>query len=149
MLALVDEALTRDQPAYACTGPGPAQTRSALFGIAISRALGSVVVTVHGNLDVPGARHLGNVLADIIDGQGNLSVIVDLHDASAPDARGLSVLATAAERAGRRGVTLTLANPPDELHGPLALLGLAHLVRTAHHGRRRPSPLAALGRIGR
>jgi len=81
--------------------------------------------------------------------KGNLAVIVDLHDASAPDARGLSALATAAERAGRRGATLTLADPPDELHEPLALLGLARLVHITHHERRRPSPLAPFGRISR
>ena len=70
MLALIDESLTRDQPAYAGTGLGPVQVRSAHFSIAVSRALGSVVVAVHGNLDVPGARHLGSVLVDLIDDQG-------------------------------------------------------------------------------
>lgn len=146
MLALIDESVTRDHRTYAGTGLGPVQVRSAHFSLAISRALGSVVVAVHGNLDVPGTRHLGSVLADIIDGQGNLAVIIDLHDATALDARDLSVLATAAERAGRKGVTVTLADPPDELHEPLALLGLARLVHIAHHERRRPSPSA--GSVG-
>ncbi len=68
MLALVDESLTRDQPAYAGTGLDPVQVRSAHYSIAISRALSSVVVAVHGNLDVPGARHLGSILVDLIDG---------------------------------------------------------------------------------
>ncbi len=82
------------------------------FGIAISRALGTVVVTVHGEIDVPGARHLGSVLADIIDGQGNLDVVVDLHDATAADASGLSMFAVAAEQATERGAALGLSDPP-------------------------------------
>ena len=71
MLALVDESLTRDQPAYAGTGLGPVQVRSAHSSVAISRALGSCCRgAVHDNLDVPGARHLGSVLVDLIDDQG-------------------------------------------------------------------------------
>jgi len=151
MLAALEESVTRtdawDSPAKARSGQQPVIARSARFSIAISRALGSVVVTVHGTLDGPGARHLGSVLADIIDGQGNLAVIVDLHNARALDAGGLSVFVTAAERAGRRGAALTLRDPPVDFRESLSLLGIAHLVQVAHHDGGRPSPSAHFGRI--
>ena len=104
-------------------------------------------MTTHGDLDVAGARPLGSVLADIIDGQGNLAVVVDLHDATAIDASGLTVFATAAALASRRGASLTLSNPPDVLHQALALQGLGGLVIVARHDGRRASPSAPFGRI--
>jgi hypothetical protein len=39
---------------------------------------------VHGELDAPKIAHLGLLLTDLIDGQGNVAVIVDLQHASAP-----------------------------------------------------------------
>ena len=42
-----------------------------------------MVVTVHGELDRQRAAHLDLVLADLIDGQGNLSIIIDLRDVTA------------------------------------------------------------------
>lgn len=133
--------------ADAVAATGVTALRSAHFSIAISRAQGTVVVAVHGDLDVPAARHLGSVLADIIDGQGNMAVVVDLHDASAADAGGRSVFAVAAERASRRGAALSLRDPPDPLHQALVLMGLGRLVRTTRHDGRCPSPSAPFGRI--
>ncbi len=121
--------------------------RSAHPSISVSRALGTVVVTVHGDVDVPGARHLGSVLGDIIDGQGNLAVVVDLHDASAVDGSGLSVFATAAEQATERGAVLILSDPTDALFHALSVRGLGRLVRTTRHDERRPSPSVPFGRI--
>lgn len=123
----------------AVTGPGVTALRSAHFSIAIGRALGTVVVTVHGHLDVPAARHLGSVLADIIDGQANVAVVVDLHDATASDAGGTSVFAVTADRARRRGAALSLRDPPDQLYQALVLTGLGRLVRATRHDGRRPS----------
>jgi len=74
-------------------------------------------------------------------------VIVDLHDAMVLDASGLSVFATAADRARQRGAALTVSDPPDENHESLALLGIAHLVQTDHHDDGRPFPSAPFGRI--
>src|SRR5437763_820742 len=91
-------------PAVSCTtGPvapnGVAVARSARFRIGISRDQGTVVIGVHGDLDGPGARHLRSVLDDIIDGQGNMAVVVDLHDVCITEPSGLSVFAAAAKRA--------------------------------------------------
>lgn len=97
--------------------------------IVIGRYQRTVVVTVHGELDHPGAAHLGHVLADLIDGQGNLSLLVDLHDATATaaDVKWLSVFAEAAERARRRGATITLSKPPALVDHALRDGGLGHI----------------------
>jgi len=102
-------------------------------GIVISRYRRTVIVTVHGDLDHPRAAHLGLVLADLIDGQGNLSLLVDLHDATAADAERVSVFAEAAERVHRRGGAMTLSKPPALLHEALGDRGLGHLVGTSLH----------------
>jgi anti-anti-sigma factor len=121
---------------------------SAGFRIVIGRALGTVVVTVHGDLDPPAAEQLGTVLADLIDGQGNMAVVVDLHDARAADARCLSVFTGAAERATRRRGSLTLSEPPEILYEALILAGLGALVRTTRNDaqRRRLSAQPATSR---
>ncbi|MGH9164313.1 MAG: STAS domain-containing protein [Acidimicrobiales bacterium] len=128
-------------------GPVPATTGPDRFRIAVSRALGTAVVTVHGDLDGAGARLVAVVLDDLIDGQGNLAVVVDLHDARAPDASAVAVFTTAAEQAGRRGGALSLSDPPDLLHQELQLRGLGHLLRTTGHRNHPPSPSTPFGRV--
>jgi anti-anti-sigma factor len=105
---------------------------SAHCSIAIGRALGTVVVTVHGELDTAGTAYLGRILADLIDFQGNLSVVVDLHDTIATDADTVGVFVDAAEQARRRGAALTLHKPPAALYEALRLRGLDVLVSTEH-----------------
>jgi len=103
----------------ATESPGPS-----VRSIVIGRYRGTVVVTVHGDLGPTRAAHLGLILTDLIDGQGNLSLIVDLHDATATDAASVSVFADAAERAGRHGGVITLSEPPDILQEALRQRGL-------------------------
>ena len=91
--------------------------------IVVARSAGTVVVTVRGELDTESSKHLGSILADLIDGQGNLSVLVDLHDASASDPDCLWMLTEAAERAHRRGGTMRL-DAADEVVSALQLRGL-------------------------
>ena len=93
------------------------------FSIVIGRRLGTVVVNVHGELDMARAGQLGNILVDLIDGQGNLSLVVDLHDATTSDPDSLSVFVDAAERARRRGGVVEL----DGGDG-LSLRGLDHFI---------------------
>ena len=108
-------------------GPPPPVPRHH-FSIVIGRNLGTVVVTVHGELDISRAGHLGDILADIIDGQGNLSVVVDLHDATTSDPDSLWVFTDAAERARGRGGTVLLSEPPLPLGEALQLRGLDNFV---------------------
>lgn len=122
-LSFGEDEMTPEQlrfsTASAVTTGATAPVRSGRFRIATSRDLDTVVVTVHGDLDVTGARHLGSVLADIIDGQDDLSVVVDLHDASAADTSGLTSFSLRAVRPDRRprarcspSWPVPTANPP-------------------------------------
>jgi anti-anti-sigma factor len=126
-------------------GPDASTTRRR-SAIVIGRYQQTVVVTVHGELDSARAVQLGDILADLIDGQGNLSLLVDLHDATAADAEPLSVFTDADERARRRGGAVTLSKPPAPLHQALRELGLGHLVGALDPGRGAdPAPQAARG----
>ena len=91
--------------------------------IAIARSAGTVVVTVRGELDTAQSKHLGGILADLIDGQGNMSIVVDLHEARATDPDCLWILTEAAERAHRRGGTMRL-DAAAEVTSALQLRGL-------------------------
>lgn len=115
----------RTSPSRALEGTAATRSRS---GIVIGRYQATVVVTVHGDLDHPRTAHLGHVLADLIDGQGNLSLLVDLRDATAADARQMSVFADADKRARQHGGSITLSKPPAPLHEALRQQGLFHLV---------------------
>ena len=108
--------------------PGVAESAPTQASIVVSRNRGTVVVTVHGELDLPRAGDLGAMLADLIDGQGNLSVVVDLHDATASEADCLWVFTEAAERARRHGGMIRLTEPPPPLHSALQLRGLDNFV---------------------
>jgi anti-anti-sigma factor len=117
-----------------------ATTSSDRSAVVIGRYQGTVVVTVHGELDRRRAADVGRMLADLINGQGNLSVVVDLHDATATNADRVSVFADAAEWVRRRGGVMTLSNPPTRLHEALRRRGLGHLVDYPLD-RRRPEHL--------
>lgn len=131
------------------TQKGTAAGRPARPGVIIGRFQRTVVVTVHGELDGPTAAHLGLVLADLIDGQGNLSLAVDLHDVTVTDVDRLTVLAEAAERARRRGGAITLGEPPAVLHQTLKDRGLDHLVPSLKHRTEPEQGLPGIGRTGK
>lgn len=105
------------EPAVLTSDPTPAprlqlyaggQTRRAEFRFAIGRALGTVVVTLHGEIVAAVVPELRAVLADLIDGQGNLSVAVDLRDVQRVDPLAMAVLTGAGESCRKRGGSLTL-----------------------------------------
>lgn len=113
--------------------------------LAIGRFMGTVVVTLHGDLHRSASVRLAGVLRDLIDGQGNLAVVVDLADVGGIDRSGLDVLASAAGRMDKRGGALRVGGPTGAVFDALTLAGLAGLIRspleTAHGARsstRRP-----------
>lgn len=118
------------------------------FSFAISRALGTVVVTTHGLLDHNSGRVLGNALLDLIDHQGNLAVIVDAADLHLSDHMCLVALAPAASAAGRRGGRLSFADPSEALEWGLMLTGMARLVTVTTNGRARSHPRTPADAIG-
>ena len=68
------------------------------FSLVFSRALGKVVVHIHGALDASTAPALKARLVDIIDNQGHRQVVLDLRMMTGVDAAGLVVFADALKR---------------------------------------------------
>lgn len=89
-----------------------------------SRALGKVVVHVHGALDGFSARALTARLTDIIDNQGNRQVVLDLRQMTSVDAAGLFVLADALKRMADYGGELLLSGPSSAVEEQLRAVGL-------------------------
>jgi anti-anti-sigma regulatory factor len=83
--------------------------------IVVGRYQGTVMVTVHGELDRSKADHLRLLLTDLIDGQGNVSVVIDLQDATAhaDDPDGIELFAQETTRAHRHHAVVVVAEPSD------------------------------------
>ena len=97
------------------------------LSLVVGRALGTVVVTVDGALNLESSELLARVLSDLIEGQGNLAVAVDLGKAIVePEA--VTVFAEAATRASERGAKFILERPPIETHEALDARGYSDLV---------------------
>jgi anti-anti-sigma factor len=83
------------------------------------------VLTLHGRLDDGAAPRLRGVLVDLIDGQGNLDVVVDTMFASSLDGGSIEVLVDASHRMSRRGGTLVISCTRQEIRARLAGSGLS------------------------
>ena len=90
--------------------------------LSISRALGNVVVTLHGHVD---ADVLDHALTDLAEDQGNLRLIIDLRDASSIDQPSVLVLTRASERVRERGGDLRLSGPREPVSEALERAGLS------------------------
>ena len=124
--------------------PAPVGTRipETAFALAISRAMGVVVVTAHGRLGASEADVLQAVLVDLIEGQGNLKVVVDLRDVSGLGPSSLEVLVAATDAAVRLGGELTFADPSDAGSTALEAVGLSDAITlTRQCGQRALAPL--------
>lgn len=94
------------------------------FELVVSRAVGTVVVTIQGELDAYTAPRLQSQLRDLINNQGNLTVVLDLATMTFIDSTGLAVLVEALKRIRSRGGELTLANPTRATLRVLEVSGL-------------------------
>lgn len=83
----------------------------------VTRQHGAVVVTVHADFDLACSSRLGAALGDLIDGQGNLNVSVDLSRAATIDPAALGVFAAGEKLARHHGATLTVRGLPSG-HSP-------------------------------
>jgi anti-anti-sigma factor len=117
--------------------PGRAPTEAPNLAVLVGRGHGSVVVTVEGELDVAGCRQLEGVLTDLIEGQGNLTVAVDLGKAIVEPVA-LVVFIGAARQARRRGTKLILREPPAETRDALESEGYGEQIEM--FPRRVPRP---------
>lgn len=106
------------------SGAAPGQSAK----LVVSRTLGTVVLALNGEIDGSGTPHLAAVLRDLIDGQGNLALVVDLGGARTLDHAAAEVLRTAARSLKRRGGCLALARPSVALAETLIAAELDDLV---------------------
>ena len=88
------------------------------------RALGKVVVTVHGSLDGDTAPELRDRLVDLIEGQGNRQLVLELRETTSIDRAGVAVLVDALKRLQRNAGSLVLSGPGPELVKALAAAGV-------------------------
>lgn len=106
----------------AASGPPPPN-----LSLVVGRDVGTVVVTVGGELAPSGCELLQGVLTDLIEGQGNLTVAVDVGNAIVePDA--LVVFIDAARRARRHGARFVVKEPPTDIREALQSGGFDDLV---------------------
>lgn len=98
------------------TGPGPHRRLS------VSRALGRVVVTFHGELVDDDAMLVGQVLSDLVDGQGNLDVVIDCRYVTAIDEVGAAVVVAAAKRTAARRGRFALSGGSEPVRAALVAL---------------------------
>jgi anti-anti-sigma factor len=70
-----------------------------------------VVVSIRGEIDLSSAPYLDQALTELIDEQGNLSVVLDLERLDFMGSTGVALLLKARERAHLRGGEIILARP--------------------------------------
>lgn len=85
----------------------------------VVRALGRIIVTPSGSVDALAATRLRSLLADLIEGQGNLEVVVDAMYLASIDGTGVKVLREATRRMAERGGTLVISSPRPEVRAML------------------------------
>ncbi len=71
------------------------------------------------------------LLLDVVEGQGNLSVGLDLTDMTFIDSAGLSLLLEIHNRAARRGGSFVLHNPRPSAAKVFEIVGLNRIVPIA------------------
>lgn len=87
----------------------------------------TVVVRVVGEVDLATAPLLREALAELIEGQGNLSLRLDLEHLSFLDSTGIGVLVRALRSVRRKGGDLTLTNCRPSTMRILEIAGLREI----------------------
>ena len=109
------------------------KTRSAAeatpLAFSIARALGTVVVSARGTLDDVGSLVLEHVLYDLIENQGNMTVVVDLHGVTDVVPGCQDIFVTANGWATIRGGQLTLTGARLRVARALEEAGVNRLVK--------------------
>lgn len=109
--------------------PVPPQIgKASEFSFHIRRRGRDVVVAVSGDLDAWSADRLRAHLDDLINGQGNLSVVVDGREMSFIDSFGLSVLIDAGEQLRSKGGELRVEQPSRSAARVLAMTGFGEML---------------------
>lgn len=100
------------------------QHQGSEFSLTFGRALGKVIVSVYGAVDAQNAPQLRDRLIDLIDGQGNRHLVLDLSEMTLIDATGLSVFVDALKRIRRMAGKLVLSGPGPHIVREFEAAGL-------------------------
>ena len=103
---------TRSVPDAGRSGCG-----STILSLAIGRASGTVVVTIHGELDEADGGVLRPILMDLVEGQGN-AVVVDIRDVKVVSPAASEVFRAVAARARQHNSRFELFG--QSLEGPFS-----------------------------
>ncbi len=115
-----------------------AMITSAHLSLASGPTPGSVVVGVHGSIDLASAASLQDVCDGVLEDRYVRTMMIDLHDVRGADVAGISGLAATTRRAAQRGAALTLNDPSERVCQALQVEGLTGLIRMGHVDRRPP-----------
>ena len=88
----------------------PPRPRGSTSHFSIGRTGGTVIVTIHGQIDAGDWAQVDAVLQDLIDAQGNLDVILDLGEVASLQRAAVPLIVSAAHQAHRHGGRLRLAD---------------------------------------
>ena len=93
-------------------GPGDAPTTTRpVLSIGVSREQATVVVTLEGHLDEDSSPALVELLWDLVEGQGNLSVTVDARRLTLSDPALICLFQVLEWEAALRGGTVAVVEP--------------------------------------
>ncbi len=101
------------------------------FALDFSRRGRSVTVTVRGDVDVASCTVLRGLLLDVVEGQGNLSVALDLSEMTFIDSAGLSLLLDMHRLAVERGGSFVLHNARPATAKVFEIVGLDGILTIA------------------
>ena len=137
----LDGSVVDARPTAGAGGPPPSTADGPVFAVdwqvrpgaplafSIARALGTVVVTARGTLDEVGSLVLEHVLYDLIENQGNMTVVVDLHGVTDVVPGCQDIFVTAHGWATIRGGQLTLTGARLRVARALEEAGVNRLVK--------------------
>lgn len=94
------------------------------LSLVFGRSFGRVIVEVNGPLDARTAGQLRHRLTDLIDGQGNRHLVLDLRGTTLVDGAGLSVLVYAHRRVEMNAGQLVMSGASPEVRRVLEEAGL-------------------------
>ncbi len=94
------------------------------FSLTFARDSEAVIVGVVGELDCATGPTLEDRLEDLIENQGNQTVVIDLENMTFVDSSGLSVLVTAFRYLSERGGQLSLRRPSPSTRKVFEITGL-------------------------
>lgn len=100
--------------------------------IAITRAHGTVVVRLEGVLDGSSSEWLGGVLGDLVEGQGNRSIAVNLAAVPHVHPSVVRLLVALSARTTIRGGDFTVQDPSAQVAEQLSESGLAMEPEAVH-----------------